>query len=293
MTSHNLFRPVVAIEVTGLLGIRIPESIDARMLSGTNAEITFERDHFPARFVSEPVWDDTGHHVEHWTFRGAGPDWVRSLVERGIEVVWASRYQEHANRYFGPALGLPCLPVAATNDGRFYTTEAEWKASELGQDDYSKRPLLWVNDELTTTGRHLLERERRPIMRALTLSRHIPDLASDGDVQFMNEWLELASTAAGHAELRALRKRFVELRRPADFSSDRLHRDWTLIRERLEEVVDLRSGLAAPLAAYAIDHIGELDIRVVAQIREEWGIAVDPPADELMPLLVVDDRPAS
>ncbi|SIT72548.1 hypothetical protein [Microbacterium sp. RU33B] len=292
MTAANLFRPVVAIEVTGLLGFRIPPNIDARLLSGTNAQITFRREHYPSRFVGEPVWDDYGQYVEHWLFRGTGPDWVRSLVARDVEVVWASRYQEHANRYFAPALDLPELPVAAVNDGRFHTTEAEWKASQLGRGAYAGRPLLWVDDELTTSGRHLLERERRPFMRTLTWSKYIPDSASDNDVQSMNEWLELASSSEGHLHLRQMRTRFEALRRRERFSTGQLHEEWVEIRRRLDDVVDFRSGLAAPLATYAIEHIGELDIRVVARIREEWGLPVDPAAEVLLPLLFPGGHPS-
>lgn len=81
--------------------------------------------------------------------------------------------------------------------------------------------------------------------------------------------------------------RFLAKRRSAGFSTERLHRDWILIRGRLEDVVDFQSGLAAPLAAYAVDHVGELDIRVVTRIREEWRLPIDPPPEELLPLLEI------
>lgn len=286
MTS-DWFRPVVAIEVTGLLGAPLPPTIDTRFLAGTGAEITFRRGSFPSRFVGEPRWDEHGEHVERWAFLGRGVSWVRGLLEQGVEVVWASRYQEFTNTYFSSPLELPELPVAAVDDGRFHTTEAEWKASQLGRGAYADRPILWVNDELTTAGRHLVERHRKPGMRALTWSQYIPDSASDGDVQVMDEWLALASSPAGQSELRAMRARFMYMRRVHGFSSERLHREWVLIRNRLEDVVDFRSGLAAPLAAYAVDHAGELDVRVVAKIRDEWGLPYDPPAEDLLALLEI------
>lgn len=283
------FRPVVAIEVNGLLGAPLTPNIGTQLLTGVGAgsEITFRRGAFPSRFVGEPVWEASGEHRERWAFLGPGAHWVRNLLERGIDVVWASRYQEYVNTYFGAALGLPELPVAARDDGRFHTTEADWKASQLSVAAYADRPLLWVNDELTTAGRHLLERNRKPAVRALTCSKYIPDSATDGDVDSMDEWLELTRSPSGQSELRRRRAHFTNLRRRPGFSTERLHREWVVIRTRLDDVVDFRSGLAAPLAAYAVDHAGELDVRVVAQIREEWGLAFDPPAEELLSLLTI------
>lgn len=285
MSIDLKYAPVVAIEVNGLLGTPLAPALATQFLSGTGAEITFRRDAYPSRFLSEPRWDENGELKQRWAFLGRGVQWVKGLIASGVEVVWASRYQEFANIYFGPTLGLPELPVAARDDGRSHTTEAEWKASQLRDSSYAGRPLLWVNDELTTAGRYLLERARLPAMRALTWSQYIPDSASDDDVRFMDGWLELAKSPAGHRELREMRSRFTRKRRGRGFSDERLYREWVEIRTRLENVLDFRSGLAAPLAAYAVDHAGHLDVRVVARIREEWGIYLDPPVDELMRLL--------
>lgn len=286
--TNDKFRPVVAIEVTGLLGIPLRPGHDPTSWAPISREITFRREAFPLRFVGEPVWDDNGEHRQHWVCLGWGFDWVHSLIERGIEVVWASRYQEFANDYFSPILQLPQLPIAARDDRRFHTTEADWKASQLGRGVYADRPLLWVNDELTIAGKYLLERERKPSMRALTLSKYIPESASENDTQFMDEWLEQAQSPSGHRQLRSLRARLGSQRRGKDFSTERVHRDWQIIRSRLQNIVDFRSGLAAPLAAYAVDHAGELDLQVVALIRAEWGLPVDPPAETLLAFLVVE-----
>jgi hypothetical protein len=284
MTSER-FRPVVAIEVTGLLGLPLPQGLAASFLAGTGAEITFRRGCYPSRFLREPRWDEHEQYAERWAFFGRGASWVRELLGQGVEVVWASRYQEHANTHFSSVLGLPELPVAARDDGRYYTSEAGWKALQLGHRAYAARPLLWVNDELPALGRHLLELQRAPAMRALTWTKYVPDSPSDGDVRFMNEWLELTQSPSGQNELRSMRARFTNLRRRGDFSTERLHREWLLIRSRLGDVVDFRSPLVAPLATYAVEHAGELDALVVARIREEWGLPLDPPAKVLLPLL--------
>lgn len=88
-------------------------------------------------------------------------------------------------------------------------------------------------------------------MRALTWTKHISEdtSVSDGDIAFMDEWLELASMREGHEELQALRAWFMTKWRRYIFSSERLQEAWLEIRSRLEDVVDFRSGLAALLAA--------------------------------------------
>jgi hypothetical protein len=74
-----------------------------------------------------------------------------------------------------------------------------------------------------------------------------------------------------------------------DGVDDRLYRQWRKVRFRLIEALDGRGGLAAPLAAYAIDHEGVLRLDEVVALRAEYGIDADPPAEELMPLLALED----
>jgi hypothetical protein len=38
--------------------------------------------------------------------------WILSLLERGVEVSWATTWEHFANEVFGPLLGLPALPLA-------------------------------------------------------------------------------------------------------------------------------------------------------------------------------------
>lgn len=72
---------------------------------------------------------------------------------------------------------------------------------------------------------------------------------------------------------------------PVDGVDERLYRQWRAVRLRLLSALDPRSGLAAPLSAYAIDNEGALNLDEVAALRAEYGIAADPPAESLMPLL--------
>jgi hypothetical protein len=66
---------------------------------------------------------------------------------------------------------------------------------------------------------------------------------------------------------------------------------WREVRLRIEAAVASRSMLAAPLAAYALDNVGHIDLDKVREIREEYGIVADPSAEELLPLLHIERFP--
>lgn len=135
--------------------------------------------------VAEPVelvcrLDD---YVEHWVvlepgvvhnefLRGAGQEgleamirlspthgaWIRSLLDRGVEVVWSTTWEEHANRVVAPLLGIPELPVGCTYDGDSSAGHwhpemlsdhypSRWKARVL-RSKYRGRALAWVDDAI-------------------------------------------------------------------------------------------------------------------------------------------------
>ncbi len=77
-----------------------------------------------------------------------------------------------------------------------------------------------------------------------------------------------------------------------DEAEETLHQQWTAVRLRLQGVIDRRSVLDAALSAYAIDHAGDLRIEEVRAIRTEYGVATDPPAEELLLLLRITERPS-
>jgi len=172
--------------------------------------------------------------------------------------------------------------------------------SSLG--DSAGGPLLWVTDELPTEGARLLEDMRRPSDRVLTRFFVIPftEGSSAGDLRRMDEWLYLAQSEEGHAELRRLRPSISvghgnatghgdRMDEEGDGGDEHLYQPWRAVRLRLLEALDPRSGLAAPLSAYAVEHAGALRFEDVAAVRAEYGIAADPPAEKLMPLLPLDD----
>lgn len=86
-----------------------------------------------------------GAHTLHIA-RGV-PEWIRSLLARGIEVVWATTWMHHANSHIAPAIGVPKLPVAVEliPGHTFRGDSATWKLHQLAT-GFRGRPLIWVDD---------------------------------------------------------------------------------------------------------------------------------------------------
>jgi hypothetical protein len=92
------------------------------------------------------------HHIDgivHCIGHEAGPR-LRRLAER-YELVWATGWEEKANEYLPPMLGLEEreLPVL-TFDGRAVFGSAHWKVDAI--DEYAgSRPAAWIDDNLDDT----------------------------------------------------------------------------------------------------------------------------------------------
>ena len=199
------FRPVVAIEVDGLL--RIPVAGDCAPEDVLELEITMKHELYPSASRHEPPWIADQWHARHWISRG-GLNWVRERIAEGTEVVWASTWGLCANHYFGEALSLPQLEVAVQADGGRHESISGWKAAHLAA-RFDGRPVLWVNDELNDSRVQTLERLCHPSDRVLThlhcIQMGCPISASD--VQTMNAWLSLTRSQEGHDELQRQRRR--------------------------------------------------------------------------------------
>lgn len=207
------FDPVVAIEVDGLLSIPVTRPGHPPM-GALEIEVTMRADAYPSRTQAQPAWRPDGTWTTpHWISR-TGLAWVRQLIARRVDVVWASTWLDYANSTFGTALGLPHLPIALSDAKWTGDTIGDIKAQQLGR-QFDGRPLLLVTDTLPLHGRRTLEQARRPQDRALTRLQLIPWSApvSEGDITAMDNWLHLAGTAEGHAELRRLRQRDLRLAR--------------------------------------------------------------------------------
>ena len=71
-----------------------------------------------------------------------------------------------------------------------------------------------------------------------------------------------------------------------------LYMRWITVRARLETALGEQSRLPAPLAAYAVDHVGALNVRAIRVLREEYGVSSEPSAEDLLLLLQMDDSPS-
>jgi hypothetical protein len=197
------FRPVVAIDVEGLLSV-IVRSEDGPAPAGYfQQRITVHHDQYPHAVMPQLPWTDDGTWTSTYWFSGMGVAWVKDLLARGIEVWWASTWLEYANHYISPALGFPDLPVAVTAKQWDRICIGDTRPAQLVR-QFDKRPLLLVTDMLPTRGRRHLDLLRRPADQALTHLEYIPwnSHVSAADIDTMNKWIENASSSDGQLELR-------------------------------------------------------------------------------------------
>lgn len=143
-------RPVVAVDFDGV--IRIPNARPGQEYRDNilTAEIAISEDAFPAEHHMPPLWDEHGLWRERHSFSGVAVDWIRSLLARDIEVVWATTWVDYVNQHFSRPLGLPSLPVAVVNDGIHDEDAIIWKARQLAE-FRPGHPLLWIDDEIEPT----------------------------------------------------------------------------------------------------------------------------------------------
>ncbi len=75
-----------------------------------------------------------------WLNPGHGPMLTGLADETGLALVWATTWEHGANRYIGPAIGLPELPVI-----EFADTRRQWKWPDVLS--YADGlPLAWLDD---------------------------------------------------------------------------------------------------------------------------------------------------
>lgn len=218
MPAADRFRPVVAIDIDGVL--RLAARPDRPKPDGAYpVELTMRADAYPSFFHRPPDWGEDGTQTKtHW-LSGIGAEWIRSLLKRGVEVVWATTWQEYANVYFAEPLGIPALPLGVSGGGDEYEypDSPEWKCMALAQ-RFPGRPLVWVDDNPVVVADRELSAIRSPRDRALTRSywvTHPERGLTREDVTRLDGWLTLASTPEGHEALR--RRRRNRLRRTQRF----------------------------------------------------------------------------
>ncbi|MCX5402097.1 hypothetical protein [Streptomyces sp. NBC_00102] len=76
------------------------------------------------------------------------PEHGRELLRLGYELCWATTWMDHANRWIGPAIGLPELPFVDFGEAllRERPDGVHWKTGPLVV-HAGGRPFAWVDDE--------------------------------------------------------------------------------------------------------------------------------------------------
>jgi hypothetical protein len=74
-----------------------------------------------------------------------GPALLALAARTGAELVWATSWEDLANRTIGPALGLPPLRVIGL---RAYEGTPDWKYGAVGR-FAAGRPLAWFDDDFS------------------------------------------------------------------------------------------------------------------------------------------------
>ena len=282
----NRFRPVVGMDIDGVL--RLPFIPGKPLPEGAfTAEITLRYDDYPSTFHGAPEWDENGEARDTDVLSGLGAEWVRSLLQRGVEVVWATTWQTFANTVFGPALGLPPLPVAVEGERHGAPTAATWKAWQLAK-KYAGRPLVWVDD--APLGAPEFSRLRHPRDKALTHVCPVNPLVgiTSDDVAEVEAWLLLASTKAGQDELRRRRRNARErARRAMDrrlWGNVANARHRRRILARLQQEVGVGFIVADIIATHVVRH-PEIDRGELQTMIEPWLEEGDPDLDRLLAII--------
>lgn len=250
------FRPVVAFDVDGVIRVRKNDEVELITLP-----ITMYRDEYPTLFHGSPRWDEQGEAIFPQYFSKPGVELLRKVAtDESFDGFWATTWQHWANRYFGEPLGVPELPVAVKTlypEGQnWYHCSHSWKSDQL-QGQFDGRPLIWLDDSLPDRPGEELTAGRRPIDRALTLHYVVDPWTglTTKDVEFIEEWLTLASSEEGHVELRARRAK-AEAKKRAEQKrwsreNERKHRHFKEVRARALGIFPQEENLARELGSLA------------------------------------------
>lgn len=78
-----------------------------------------------------------------WLDPSHGPRLLALAADLDAELAWCTTWEDDANRYVGPALGLPPLRVVGL---RAYEGRSGWKFPAVGR-FAAGRPLAWLDDD--------------------------------------------------------------------------------------------------------------------------------------------------
>lgn len=266
ITINGRYRPVVAIEVFGLITSPVDASTGRPLFPDTfTADVTFSRDRWP-RTIGAPTWDRSGRSVKTYAFNRPGIEWVKEMAALGYEVVWSSAWTEYANDYFGELLGLPHLENVFDPTGHTRVSLPDMHIAGVAE-RYPRRPVLLTLDFPAPGGGDALGLARDPRDRFLSRVESFPwfSTATPEQLKSMTDWLKLTTTPEGHREL------------------TRRRRELLLRREHDNDYGDERAPF--PLRSEDANHIltgGELGIteaatinRIAERVRQELHDRID------------------
>lgn len=126
-----------------------------------------------------------------WLNPAHGP----ALLDLPVELVWATTWEQEANEWIGPVLGLPALPVVNWPEESWPKQEPDglfWKTRTVA--DYAAgRPFAWVDDQITMADWRWCA-TRHP---ASTLLQHVHPARglTTGDFATLDRWAHLNQQA--------------------------------------------------------------------------------------------------
>jgi hypothetical protein len=135
-------RPVVALDFDGVLNALAREPGVDRTVHWLEIPAEEWRKHRLLRQPGEGV-DPVRVPV---SLRPADGPWIQKLQQRA-DVCWATSWEDLANRYVAPLLGIEPLPLGTGTPSRIshLSDTVQWKADSLA-DRYFGRPICWADD---------------------------------------------------------------------------------------------------------------------------------------------------
>lgn len=114
------------------------------------------------------------------------------LLETGCELIWATTWEDDANKAIGPLIGLPELPVINWKDKDPWNTERlYWKTKQICEWMNENRPGIpfkWIDDEVTRRDRAYIEENCVSGSGIILVSPKFG--LEDGHFEVIQEWKE-------------------------------------------------------------------------------------------------------
>lgn len=137
-------------------------------------------------YEMEPKLHDTTVHVKVALNPAHGP----ALMATGAEIVWASTWEEQANEWIAPRIGLPSIDwIDWTHKDHhrggklFWKTHRIWKWMEEFRPG---QPFMWIDDELTRLDTKELQFHCGDLANTLKID---PKLGlQPSDFEYLRDW---------------------------------------------------------------------------------------------------------